>query len=79
MVPLMLALDFLVVIASLIAFLTIHDRRVRGGFPYPPGPPPLPIVGNLLDIPKEFSWLTYTQLSKKYGIDISLVAKLILE
>ncbi|KAH9995384.1 hypothetical protein BJV74DRAFT_714956, partial [Russula compacta] len=25
------------------------------------------IVGNLFDIPKEFSWLAYTQLSKKYG------------
>ncbi|KAI0273086.1 cytochrome P450, partial [Russula aff. rugulosa BPL654] len=34
-------------------------------------PRPLPIIGNLLDIPAEFSWLSYTQLAKKYGDVIS--------
>ncbi|TFK53786.1 cytochrome P450 [Heliocybe sulcata] len=29
------------------------------GLPYPPGPKPSPIIGNLLDVPKKDSWKTY--------------------
>jgi hypothetical protein len=61
-------LDILVIISSLAAFLAIRDYQRRRGLPYPPGPRPLPLIGNLFDIPKEFSWLSYTQLSKKYGM-----------
>jgi hypothetical protein len=61
-------LDILVLVASLTAFLAIRDYQRRQGLPYPPGPRPLPLIGNLMDIPREFSWLTYTQLSKKYGM-----------
>jgi hypothetical protein len=64
---LMLALDFLILGCSLAAFLAIRNYRIRRGLPYPPGPRPLPILGNLLDIPKEFSWLSYMEHSKKYG------------
>jgi hypothetical protein len=46
--------------------VTDRNRRHRG-LSYPPGPWPLPIIGNLLDIPKDSSWLAYTQFSKKYG------------
>lgn len=35
--------------------------------PYPPGPKPKPIVGNLFDVPKETAWLTYTEWGKQYG------------
>jgi hypothetical protein len=36
-------------------YLLVHfrDRRRRGGLPYPPGPVSWPIIGNLLDIPKD--------------------------
>ena len=60
--------DLLVLVFSLAAFLVIRDYRRRRGLPYPPGPRPIPLIGNLFDIPKEFSWLEYTQLSKKYGM-----------
>jgi hypothetical protein len=60
-------LDILVLVFSLAVLLTIRDYQRRRGRPYPPGPRPLPLIGNLLDIPKEFSWLSYTQLSKKHG------------
>ena len=66
-------LDILVLISSLAAFLAIRDYQRRRGLPYPPGPRPLPLIGNLFDIPKEFSWLSYTQLSKKYGMVYSTV------
>ena len=50
----------------LVAFRAIRDYRRRGGLPYPPGPRPLPVIGNLLDIPKKFSWLAYTNFSKTH-------------
>jgi hypothetical protein len=61
------ALDLLVFLTSIAAFFAIRDYQRRRGLPYPPGPRPLPLIGNLLDIPKEFSWLAYTQLSKEHG------------
>ena len=33
----------------------------------PPGPPGLPVIGNLHEMPKSHPWLTQTELHKKYG------------
>jgi hypothetical protein len=65
-------LDVFAALSLLATFWAFRDRRTRGGLPYPPGPRPLPIIGNLLDIPKEFSWLAYTRLSERYGTVSSL-------
>ncbi|KAG9048571.1 hypothetical protein FS837_012512 [Tulasnella sp. UAMH 9824] len=35
--------------------------------PYPPGPRPLPLLGNLLDVPTSRFALTWTKLAEKYG------------
>ena len=67
MVSPIFVLDLFAVLSFLVALWAIRDHQRRGGLPYPPGPRPLPIIGNLLDIPKEFSWLAYTRLSEKYG------------
>ena len=67
-ISLLSILDILVLVSSLAAFLAIRGYQRRQSLQYPPGPQPLPLIGNLLDIPKEFSWLTYTELSKKYGM-----------
>ncbi len=60
-------IDIFAVLLFLVAIRAIRDYQRRRGLPYPPGPRPLPILGNVLDIPKQFSWLAYSKFSKKYG------------
>jgi hypothetical protein len=62
-----LTLHILVLVSSVVVFLAIRDYQRRQGLPYPPGPRPLPLIGNIFDIPKEFSFLSFIQLSKKHG------------
>ena len=69
-IPVRSPLDILLLVILAAAFLAIRTYRRRGRLPYPPGPRPLPLVGNLFDIPKEFSWLSYVQLSEKHGMMI---------
>ncbi|OCH88112.1 cytochrome P450 [Obba rivulosa] len=35
--------------------------------PLPPGPKPLPFIGNALDVPVTLPWRTYAQWAKRYG------------
>lgn len=60
-------LDCFAVLLFLAAIQTIRDYRRRGGLPYPPGPRPLPVIGNVFDIPKHSSWLAYSKFSKLHG------------
>ncbi len=34
---------------------------------YPPGPKPLPLVGNVKDFPTSFEWETFAEWAKQYG------------
>ena len=45
------------------SYIKLSRRR----FALPPGPKPLPIIGNLLDMPKKEQWKTYKQWSDQYG------------
>ena len=67
MVSLVFIVDIIASVSFFVVLLAFNDHRRRRGLPYPPGPWPLPLIGNLLDIPKEYSWLTYTRLSKVHG------------
>ena len=44
--------------------------------PLPPGPPRLPIIGNLLSMPRRSAWLTYKELSRRYGTSSKLLTVL---
>ena len=41
--------------------------RIKKRLPLPPGPNGLPIVGNVLDIPREKAWLKYMEWAKEYS------------
>jgi len=59
--------DLLALSLFLHVFVAFRDHRRRQGRPYPPSPPPLPIVGNILDAPKLAPWIAYAEMSQKYG------------
>lgn len=47
--------------------LVWYRRNSTSGLRMPPGPPPLPIVGNLLDIPRKREAYAYSAMADKYG------------
>ncbi|KAH9039824.1 cytochrome P450 [Lactarius pseudohatsudake] len=67
LISLVKAVDCLALSTFLYILFAFRDHRRRRGFPYPPGPPPLPAIGNLLDVPMLSPWLGYANMSKKYG------------
>jgi hypothetical protein len=61
------AVDCLVIFLFLYLLVIFRGQRRRRGLPYLPGPPSRPIIGNLLDIPRDACWTAYADMSKKYG------------
>ncbi|PFH53127.1 hypothetical protein AMATHDRAFT_45749 [Amanita thiersii Skay4041] len=59
--------------ATTFAYFALSSLTIGRRLPnMPPGPPTLPIIGNLLDLPKGKLHLTFTAWSKKYGDVMSL-------
>ncbi|KAJ7496794.1 cytochrome P450 [Mycena latifolia] len=52
--------------AAFIAAL-YNAKRKKNVAPYPPGPKPLPILGNVFDLPQSQSWLAFSELAKQHG------------
>ena len=51
---------------SFLSILYVY-RKTRPLAALPPGPPPLPVVGNTFQMPKEQPWLKYAEWAKQYG------------
>lgn len=64
-----LTLNFVAICIGIYILKSYISKRASNpsSLPYPPGPKPKPIVGSLLDLPKEESWKTYASWGKEYG------------
>ncbi|KAG8928004.1 hypothetical protein FRC01_006590 [Tulasnella sp. 417] len=60
-------LDAAVAIGALLALILHSKYRARRDLPYPPGPRPLPLFGNLFHVPSSRFALAYTELGNQYG------------
>ncbi|EMD36534.1 hypothetical protein CERSUDRAFT_66107 [Gelatoporia subvermispora B] len=64
------AFTWVPLLTGIVLVLLLKYNRGRSSLhrlPLPPGPKPLPLLGNALDIPTTYQWLTYAEWSKKYG------------
>lgn len=55
---------------ALLLFRWVHSRqskRLPPNVHHPPGPPGMPLIGNLKDVPKHPAWLTYRRWSQEYS------------
>ncbi len=59
------ALGLLAVVATVIAADYAHMLYLRSKMP--PGPFPLPIIGNTFSLPDNKPWIHFEELSKKYN------------
>jgi len=55
------------VVAFVGVYLVYLLSMRRGEIPRPPGPRPLPFVGNMFQIPQKDEWPVYEAWAKKYG------------
>ena len=71
--PIMSASLYAVVAAALILFLHRLTRIGQRPADYPPGPPTLPLIGNLHLMPKEKGHLQFQKWAEEYGPVYSLI------
>lgn len=51
-----------------VSFIFVQRRRRKTRLPYPPGPKGYPVIGNVLDIPKDVPlWRALMQMTEKYS------------
>lgn len=65
-------LDLAVILLGIYLIRVISARNKRG--PFPPGPKPLPIIGNVLDMPKSHEWFKFSEWAAQYGESTTCIA-----
>lgn len=62
-------LSFLVLLVSLLMLRIIRKRNTdnSGAHHYPPGPPAIPVLGNIMTIPNTGPWKLFSKLHRDYG------------
>nr|VWO94505.1 Cytochrome P450 33C9 [Ganoderma boninense] len=59
-------------VVAVLGALFVRRKKASSSLPFPPGPPPLPLIGNLLDMPTVNVSPTFHQMCRKYGDIIHL-------
>ena len=58
---------------AFVKYLRSRDSLSKSKFPYPPGPKGLPLVGNLLDVPRDIPpWEGFAQMAGTYRTSMAL-------
>lgn len=60
-------LTTLIALWGVVTIYIVGSRKLRTRYPLPPGPTPLPFIGNLLDLPLKNEAVTYNAWANKYG------------
>lgn len=55
------------ILCGIILLATKIYGRAVNKLPFPPGPPRLPLIGNLHQAPRQLPWMVYGNWAKKYG------------
>lgn len=63
----MLPVDLNLITVALLAGVTFFVVFRKKEQPVPPGPPALPLLGNMFDLPQRESWKVYLQWGKTYS------------
>ena len=60
--------DTLLACLALLAAYLIYQTLTSPNAPYPPGPRPYPLIGNLLNVPPLYQERAFADLAKIYGM-----------
>ena len=67
-------LDFIACATAVALIRWIHKHRHQQRLP--PGPPGLPIIGNLYHVPASQPWLKFIEWSREYGMEFWVLLSL---
>ena len=60
-------LDIIFFLIASYLITKLLSRAARSSYKLPPGPKPLPLIGNLFDLPKELDWIHWAKHKDVYG------------